>query len=295
MRFSRMLWALAVFITFPLCAVLAEGAPKSIREELKEMLAEQGLTEGLNRQSRSIVGIGVSWSEKEPELVARAMAAARISCQLNTGEISAMTKAVEGDKGAVVTSVIKKVFEGYVTGVREVARVTRRDGSGRMVVGIALRWTLKQELEAAQAVSVPRDEESTLAQELSTIKHLSRMAGPQFWIDDVRKRSWLIGIGVFELKASDARTVRTATRLAQLKARRYLLFHFCQYDRDVEVLKRDFREDDASLTSDLDTLHIVKGKGVVAPGLGVADVYEDIVTENGRRYAVCVSCLIREK
>ena len=164
-----------------------------------------------------------------------------------------------------------------------------------MVVGVALRWTLKQELEAARAVSVPRDEESTLAQELSTIKHLSRMAGPQFWIDDVRKRSWLIGIGVFELKASDARTVRTAIRLAQLKARRYLLFHFCQYDRDVEVLKRDFREDDASLTSDLDTLHIVKGKGVVAPGLGVADVYEDIVTENGRRYAVCVSCLIREK
>ena len=116
MRFSRMLWALAVFITFPLCAVLAEGAPKSIREELKEMLAEQGLTEGLNRQSRSIVGIGVSWSEKEPELVARAMAAARISCQLNTGELSAMTKAVEGDKGAVVASVIKKVSEGYVTG-----------------------------------------------------------------------------------------------------------------------------------------------------------------------------------
>jgi len=151
-------------------------------------------------------------------------------------------------------------------------------------------------MEAAKAVSIPRDEESTLAQELSTVKHLSRMSGPQFWIDDnVRNRSWLIGIGVFELKASDARSVRTAIRLAQLKARRYLLFHFCQYNRDVEVLKRTFHEDDASLASELDSLHIVKGKGVVASGLGVADVFEDIVTEDGRRYAVCVSCVVSDK
>ena len=89
------------------------------------------------------------------------------------------------------------------------------------------------------------------------------------------------------------RTVCTAIRLAQIKARRYLSFHFCQYDREVEILKREFRDDDASLSNELNSLHIVKSKGVIAPGLGVADVYENIVTEDGRRYAVCVTCVIR--
>ena len=44
--------------------------------------------------------------------------------------------------------------------------------------------------------------------------------------------------------------------------------------------------------SELDSLHIVKSKGVIAPGFGVEDVYEDVVTENDRRFAVCVACLI---
>ncbi len=274
--------------------VFADVEAKSIREELKEMLAEQGLAEGLDRQSRSVVGIGVSWSEREPELVARLVAAGRISCQLNKGELSAMRKAVEDGDGAVATSVIQKVIEGYVTGVREVARVTRRDSKGRMAVGIALRWTLKQEVEAAKAVAVPRSEEKVLTQELGCIEHLNRMAGPQFWIDDGRKCSWLMGVGVCEIKTTDARTVCTAIRLAQIKARRYLSFHFCQYDREVVILKREFREDDDSLSSELNSLHIVKSKGVIAPGLGVADVYENIVTEDGRRYEVCVKCVMRE-
>lgn len=294
MLFSRTFIPLVVFVASVSRVTLADGAPKTIREELREILAEQGLSEGLDRHSRSVVGIGVSWSEKEPELVARMVASGRISCQLNKGELSAMRMSVEGGDGALVTSVIQKVTEGYVTGVREVARVTRRDSKGRMAVGIALRWTLKQEMEAAKAVAVPRSEEKVLAQELGRIEHLPRMAGPQFWIDDGKKRSWLMGIGVFEIKTADARAVRTAIRLAQRKARRYLSFHFCQYDRDVEILKSEFREDDALLAKEFDPKHIVKSKGVVAPGLGVADAYESIVTEEGRRYAVCVSCIIRE-
>lgn len=294
MRFSRTLIPLAVFVVFVSRAILADGASKSIREELRKILAEQGLSEGVDRHSRSVVGIGVSWSEKEPELVARVVAAGRISCQLNKGELSAMRKAVEDGEGAVVTSVIQKVIEGYVTGVREVARVTKRDGKGRMAVGIALRWTLKQEMEAAKAVAVPRSEEEVLAQELGRIEHLPKLAGPQFWIDDGKKCSLLMGIGVSEIETTDARAVRAAIRLAQIKARRYLSFHFCQYDRDAEILKSEFRDDDTLLTREPDLLHVVKSKGVVAPGLGVADAYESIVTEDGRRYAVCVSCVIRE-
>ena len=37
-----------------------------------------------------------------------------------------------------------------------------------------------------------------------------------------------------------------------------------------------------------------ESKGIIAPGFGVTDAYEDIVTENGQRFAVCVTCIVRE-
>ena len=292
MLFFKPCLLIVVLIACGFRVAFAEGATKSIREELKEILAEQGFSDGVDRKARAVVGIGISWSEKEPELVARALAAGRISCLLNGAELRAIRNAVEYGDGAVLSTVVKKVSEGYVTGAREVARVTRRDGNGRMAVGIALRWTLDQEIEAAKAVSVPRREVCALEEVLKKVEHISRMAGAQFWVDDGKKHAWLLGIGVHEIKSADAKSLRAAIRLAQVKARRYLSFHFCQYNRGAEVLKREFREEDATLASEFDSLHIVKSKGVIAPGFGVEDVYEDVVTENDRRFAVCVACLI---
>ncbi len=294
MRFFRPCLLLVTLIICNFRIVRAEDAEKSMREELKEILAEQGFSEGVDRKARAVVGIGVSWSEKHPELVARVLAAGRISCLLNGAELRAIRNAVEYADGAIVSTVVKKVSEGYVTGAREVARVTRRYGDGRLAVGIALRWTLAQEIEAAKAVSVPRREACSLEKELSAVGNISRMAGAQFWVDSSKRHSRLLGIGVHEIKLTDAKSVRTAIRLAQINARRYLSFHFCQYNRDAEVLKREFREDDARLDSELDSLHIVKSKGIIAPGLGVEDVYEDIITENGRRFAVCVACIVSD-
>ena len=294
MRFFRPCLLLVALIACNFRIAFAEGATKSIREELKEILAEQGFSEGVDRKTRAVVGIGISWSKKEPELVARALAAGRISCLLNGAELRAIRNAVEHGDGAVVSTVAKKVSEGYVTGAREVARVTRRDGNGRLEVGVALRWTFDQEIEAAKSVSVPRKEVDTLEGALSAVDHISRMAGPQFWIDTRKKRSWLLGIGVHEIKPADAKSVCTAIRLAQVKARRYLSFNFCQYDRDVKALTREFHEDDATLSNELDSLHIVKSKGIIATGFGVADAYEDIVVEDGRRFAVCVACIVSD-
>jgi len=294
MRFFKSCMLLVALIAGNSRMAFAEGATKSMREELKEILAKQGFSEGIDRKARAVVGIGISCSQKDPELVARVLAAGRISCLLNGAELRAIRNAVENGDGEVVATVVKKVSEGYVTGAREVARVTRRDGNGRLAVGIALRWTLDQEIEAAKAVSVPRREACSLEEELRAVEHISRMAGAQFWIDSKKKHSWLLGVGVCEIKSADAKSVSAAIRLAQIKARRYLSFHFCQYDRDVEILKREFREDDATLASELESLHIVKSKGIIAPGFGVADSYENIVTENGRRFAVCITCIVSD-
>ena len=282
--------ALLLFLALS-AAVFAEGTTKTIREELKDMLAEQGLREGIDKSTRSIVSIGVSWSEKEPELVARAVAAGRISSQLNGGTLSAFRESSESQGGVEVSSVVKRVTEGYVIGVREVARVTRRNADGRLAVGIALRWTMRQEMDSAKALSMRVSEERELENELNAVAHIERMAGPHVWIDGESANTRLLGIGVAEIKTSNPRDVRTAIRLAQIKARRYLAFHFYQYDKDVDILRKKQTEKDDmhNGASDLDSLHIVKGKGVIAPGYGIVDVGEKFITEKGRRYAVCIT------
>ena len=277
-------------------SAFADVEVKSIREELKEMLAEQGLEEGVDRRARAIVAIGISWSEKEPELVARALAAGRISCHLNGATISALRSSIEGATRTDVSSVVKRLTEGYVTGLREVARVTRRNKNGRLAVGIALRWTMRQEMDSADALSLRNGEECELEKELGAVAHIVRMAGPHVWTDGQSNRTRLLGIGVAEVKANSPMEIRVAIRLAQIKARRYLLFHFCQYNKDMDVLKRNLSEeaDVGNGASDLDSLHIVKARGVIAPGCGITDIYEKMISEDGHRYAVCVACVSRE-
>ena len=286
-------WLMVFLFVAGCCNILADVEAKSIREELKEMLAEQGFSEGVDRRARAIVAIGVSWSEKEPELVARALAAGRISCQLNGATISALRTSAESTGRTEVSSVVKRLTEGYVVGLREVARVTRRNKAGQLAVGIALRWTMRQEMESADALSLKDGEECELEKELNAVAHIVRMAGPHVWTDGQSTRTRLLGIGVAEVKTNSPMGGRAAIRLAQIKARRYLLFHFCQYNRDMDILKRNLSEeaDVGNVSSNLDSLYIVKGSGVIAPGYGIVNIYEKLITEGGRRYAVCVTGL----
>ena len=99
--------------------LLSDEGTKTIREELKEILSEQGYSEGVDRRARSAIGIGISWSDKEPEVVARAIAAWRIVCQLNGANLSAMRSARESEQGEKVSLAAKKVSEGFLVGVRE--------------------------------------------------------------------------------------------------------------------------------------------------------------------------------
>lgn len=272
---------------------MADGGAKTIREELKEILLEQGYSEGVDRRARSAIGIGISWSDKEPEVVARAVAAWRIVCQLDGANLSAMRRAREDEQSERVALAVKKVSEGFLMGAREIARVTRKGEDGRLAVGIALRWTLSQELSATESLTVPMGEQETLSCELRGTKHLERMGGAQVWMAEKSPGVWLLGIGVTEVKSSRAIDIRNAMRLSQLKARRYLSFHLCQYNCDEVTMKRTFVKDydESSQSSTIDTLHILKSKGVVGVAHGISDVYEQMINDGGRRYAVCVTCL----
>lgn len=273
------------------CGAAGDGVTESIRGELVKLIEEQGLREGVDRQTGSVVGIGISWSKKEPELAARNMAAASIYNKLNGAELLGMRRAIDNGSNTVVLTTIKKVTEGYITGLREVARVTKRNRNGHLAVGVAFKWTLAQEIVSANAVAPAEDEKTSLAKELEGIEYISRMSGPHFWMGGDGSRPRLIAIGVCEIKTSSAVETRAAIRTAEVKARRYLSLHFCQYNRFVENLSSETGEKDEASSRGLTSVGLVKSNGVIASGLGTMDVMEKIVTEDGRRFAICVTCL----
>jgi len=148
---------------------------------------------------------------------------------------------------------------------------------------------MRQERDSAKALSMRAGEERKLETELNAVEHIERMAGPHVWMDGESANTRLLGIGVAEIKTSNPRDVRTAIRLAQMKARRYLAFHFYQYDKNMDILKKSLNENMCEGASDLDSLHIVKGRGVIASGYGIVDICEKLITEGGCRYAVCIT------
>lgn len=269
---------------------MSAGAQENnIAAELRSLLREKGMKEGFSREKREIVAWGISSSERDPVIVARSLACARVLAQLKGSTLTAVREAAtQADSSDRLSLVVKRLTAGYLTGACEVARVTRIDGAGRMTVALAVRWTFEQELDAVESLSVPRKCEQSLERQIASIAHLPRLAGPQVWVSETGD-TWLLGIGVSEVKNTGGAALRNARRLAQLKSRRALMSHLNQYDLNAEVLTKDYGGDSASTS--IDVMQIVKNKGVLKGGDGVADVYEGICADAGKNYEVSVCCL----
>lgn len=269
--------------------MFSDAEEVNLISELRSVLREKGLKEGFSREKREVVAWGVSSSERDPAIVARSLACARVLAQLRGSTLTAVREAAtQADTSDSLSLVVKRLTSGYLTGAHEVARVTGLDGAGRMTVALAVRWTFKQELEAVESLSVPRRYEQSLGRQIASIAHLPRLAGPQVWVSETGD-TWLLGIGVSEVKNTSGMMLRNARRLAQLKARRALMSHFNQYDLNAEVLTKDYVCD--SVNTSIDVTQIVKNKGVLKGGDGVADVYECVCEDAGKKYEVIVCCL----
>lgn len=287
--YMRLLLRLTV-VAAGFCPFFALSGEVDVVSELREIMRQQGETEGVCRGKREIIAIGVSSSEREPELVARAVACSRILSYLRGSTLTAMRGSYSDNhvKHERMSVAVKRLTEGYLTGAREIARVTKMDAQGRLEVGIGMKWTFQQELESVEAMSVPVQYEDDLRTRLDSAQKLSRLAGAQVWVSD-KGTAWLLGIGVSVVKGESAVELRNAIRLAQLKARRALKCHLDQYSRSEVSLTKEY-EGDESCTS-LDALSIVKDSGVLKGDMGVSDVFEKVCQEDGRKCAICVCCL----
>lgn len=258
--------------------------------ELREMMRQQGATEGFCREKREIVAIGVSSSEQKPELVARAIACSRVLSYLKGSTLTAMRESCSDAhvKHEMISVAVKRLTEGYLSGTREIARVTKTDARGRLTIAIGVKWTFQQELEAVEALSVPLQREKDLRARLDSVQKLSRLAGAQVWVSE-KGEAWLLGVGVSEVKGTGVLELRSAMRLARLKARRALKCHLDQYSRSEVTMTKEYEGEE--LRTSYDELSIVKNKGVLKGDMGVSDVFERVCQEDGKQWAICVCCL----
>ena len=258
--------------------------------ELREIMRQQGAAEGICREKREIVAIGVSSSERKPELVARAIACSRILSYLKGSTLTAMRESCSDAhvKYERISVAVKRLTVGYLSGAREIARVTKTDARGRLTIAIGVKWTFQQELEAVEALSVPLQREKDLRARLDSVQKLSRLAGAQVWVSE-NGETWLLGVGVSEVKGTNGLGLRNAMRLAQLNARQALKCHLDQYSRSEVTMTKEYEGEELRIS--YDEQPIVKNQGVLTEDMGVSDVFEKVCQEDGKQWAVCVCCL----
>ena len=268
----------------------ASSGEVDVVSELREIMRQQGAMEGICREKREVVAVGFSSSEREPELVARAIACSRVLSYLKGSTLTAMRESCLDAhvKRERISVAVKRLTEGYLTGAREIARVTKTDAQGRLTVAIGVKWTFQQELESIEALSVPIQRERDLRARLDSVLKLSRLAGAQVWVSE-NGEAWLLGVGAFEVKGTNVLGLRKAMRLAQLKARRALKCHLDQYSRSEVSMTKEYEGEE--LRTSYDELSIVKNQGVLKGDMGVSDVFEKVCQEDGKQWAVCVCCL----
>jgi len=268
------------------CQSFAELRP-SVREELEVALAKDGIAVGMDRKAKTVVAIGVSSAEKDPDVVAHMNAIAEISRQLNGGSVTAMRFSKECDGDVVLDKTIKRVTDGYVIGVEELHRVCRRAPDGRREFGVALKWSLTHERRIVEALKNPPQVEITeVITALEKEQRLVALSGPQIWYRE-DGGVYLLGIGVCRVEKADALSLKQAIRLAKVKAEKWLSLHFFQYSHRKEVHDVHGMISGA-LRSEQNSLPAMKSQGFLDAEFGVSELYSDIMIKDGESFAVSV-------
>ncbi|MCR5413619.1 MAG: hypothetical protein K6F50_02680 [Kiritimatiellae bacterium] len=292
--FFSLLAAAAVFSSF--------AEVKSVRMELSEMIAAQGKTSGVDLARKRIVAIGVAHGKSQPEFIARAAAVCEICGAFNGSVISAFRSAAyDGGAGrSSVETCISKVTKGEVVGVREIARVVREGETGaETTVGVAIEWSLKQEIAARTALDAPPSGLDGVEEGVRSIPNLERLSGPQIWYADNGEVRFL-GVAAAEVKGSGPKALLNAKRIARMRAQRNLADHFACYNpggathfkKETVSSAMDRSKEESVFSDKLDESILVKKRVKLSSGLGVQEIFEDVREVDGRKIALCVCCLM---
>ena len=302
------LWCIALtIVVVPSFADENESAVREVRKDIEKM----GLVEEFNATTEEIVGVGSSfspvdvsasgWEEKYVELMTSARAKAMMEISKVLSANLSATRAVESysrdnARYKATARVVRMRTEGSPIGCLVIAR-RQKILQGRIQVAVALKWSMRLEETAVKSFSNPQAIDDDELEQWAEGQELVSMVGPYFWTDG-KGRSCYLGIGAAEVRNEGSLGFKSAMRMANIRARRYVAYSFLETITGQEdVVKTSTRtSSDAEVRGVAQSDYSFKVRsrvnGVMLPGM--RQVYSTANAESpftDRKLCLCVYAL----
>ena len=301
MCLNRLVAVVCSLLVFP---VLSNGKSEgSIFHELRNALSSRKLVAGVNLKTGEIVGTGVCEGGDSAYERARMAAVADVVSQLNVSSFSSSRFVLSSDDLASSSEVLAVVCNGYLIGGEEVVRIVRRTHDGESVA-VAVLWSIAKQKHAMSALTNLDGNTDEIITELRKCCDLERRTGPVLWTCSSGRRRFL-GIAACKVTGTTPGALRSAMRLAKVKAQKNLAEHFRRVVTDERHLREDVIEKQSAPTSlpiALNSfLHVlgfqtrgtlgVGKKTLTSSDYGVSEILSEIKTVDNEKYAISVCCL----
>ena len=301
MCLNRLVAVVCSLLVFP---VLSNGKSEcSIFQELRNALSSRKLVAGVNLKTGEIVGTGVCEGGARTYERARMAAVADVVSQLNSSSFSSSRFVLSSSDSASSSEVVDIACSGYLIGGEEVARIVRNTNDGESVA-VAVLWSIEKQEHAMSALTRLDGSTDEIIADLRKCSDLERRTGPVLWTCSSGQRRFL-GIAACKVTGATLGALRSAMRLAKVKAQKNLAEHFRRVVTDERHLREDFVEKQSTPTSlpiALNSfLHVLGSKTRGALGIGkktltssdygVSEILSEIKTVDNEKYAISVCCL----
>jgi len=299
MCLSRVVAATVALFVFPALSDVRQGG--TIFHELRSALSSRKLAVGVNLKTGDVVGTGVCEGGARSYERARLAALADIVSQLNDSSFSSSRMSEYSDETSRSKEVVDIACSGYLIGAEEVARIVRQKSDGESVA-VAFRWSVAMQEQAMSGLASKEGRIEELEAELQKCNDLVKRTGPVLWTGSSGQKRFL-GIAASKVDEMTSKGIRTAMRLAKVKAQRYLGEHFRRVLTEGRHLSEDIvTKPSLSAPMALDSfMQEIKSRtrgalgnglnAIVATDYGISEIFSEIKTVGNVRYAVSVCCL----
>lgn len=299
MCLSRVVAVTVALFVFPAISDVRQGI--SIFRELRSALSSRKLAVGVNLKTGDVVGTGVCEGGARSYERARLAALADIVSQLNDSSFSSSRMSEYSDETSRSKEVVDIACSGYLIGAEEVARIVRQTSDGESVA-VAFRWSVAMQEQAMSGLASKEGRIEELEAELQKSNDLIKRTGPVLWTGSSGQKRFL-GIAASKVDEMTSKGIRTAMRLAKVKAQGYLAEHFRRvltegWHLDEYIVIKPSLPAPMALES---FIHGIKSRtegmlgnglnAIVATDYGVSEIFSEIKTVGNVRYAVSVCCL----
>ena len=279
------------------------NAENSIFQELRECLSSKKLISGVNLKTGEVVGTGVCEGGARTYERARLAAVADVVTQLNTSSFSSSRFTISSDDSMTTSEAMEVACSGYLIGAEEVARIVRKSSDGESVA-VAVLWSIARQERAMSSLANTGGNVKEVVAELQKCNDLVNRTGPVLW-NCASGQQRFLGVGVCKFSGEAPKEIRSAMRLATVKAQRNLAEHFRRVITVTEehCLNADSTDKSASsasaaLNSFLSTIKSqTRGtlghgrKALTLTDYGVSEILSEIRTIDNVKYALSVCCL----